>query len=78
MLPRGVVNVENSVEYAVCDFRAGYLCYPEEGESIFPRNVDIYIYISLHGATFYKTECIIILLVRAANMTWIEIVQDKI
>jgi hypothetical protein len=44
----------------------------------YSHETSIYIYISLHGATFYKTECIIILLVRAANMTWIEIVQDKI
>jgi len=73
-----MVDVEYSVEYAACNFKAGGLFYPEDGERMFLRNVYIYIYISLHGITSYKTICIINLLSASINKKRIEVVQDKI
>jgi hypothetical protein len=39
-----VVDVEYSVQCDVCNFRGEDLFYPDDGESMFLRNVYIYIY----------------------------------
>lgn len=42
-----MVDVEYSVEYAVCNFRAGGLFYAEDDERMFLRNIHICMYQSI-------------------------------
>jgi hypothetical protein len=56
VLPCGMVDVENSIQYAVCNFRTGDLFYPEDGESMFLRNVYIYILIFVFPCMLIVTQ----------------------